>query len=109
MEKCLHLQKIELMYATWWFDNDCYYGVMVHYKFTVDIERIDNLPLLEYYDMLGDLSESQIEEYSAKLPINESKLPLQSTKVDFTIAEGIENGILVDAEDFINKLRKNVK
>ena len=76
---------------------------------SLDIERIDNLPLLEYYDMLGDLSESQIEEYSAKLPINESKIPLQSTKVDFTIAEGIENGILVDAEDFINKLRKNVK
>lgn len=76
---------------------------------SLDIERIDTLPLLEYYDMLGDLSESQIEKYSAKLPINESKLPLQSTKVDFTIAEGIENGILVDAEDFINKLRKNVK
>lgn len=76
---------------------------------SLDIERIDNLPLLGYYDMLGDLSESQIEEYSAQLPINESKLPLQSTKVDFTIAEGIENGILVDAEDFINKLRKNLK
>ena len=76
---------------------------------SLDVERIDNLPLLEYYDVLGDLSESQIEEYSAKFPINESKLPLQSTKVDFTIAEGIENGILVDAEDFINKLRKSLK
>ena len=76
---------------------------------SLDIERINNLPLLEYYDMLGALTETQVKEYYSNIPLNEIKKPLQATKVDFTIEEAIASGTMVDAEEFINKMRKNMK
>ena len=76
---------------------------------SLDIERINNLPLLEYYDMLGTLTEAQVEEYCSTIPLNEMKKPLQTTKVDFTIEEAIASGTMVDAEKFINKMRQNMK
>jgi hypothetical protein len=75
---------------------------------SLDVERIDNLPLLDYYDALGDLSDLQVEEYCAKLPMNETKEYGDVTKVEFTIKEAIERDIMVDAEEFINKMRKNM-
>ena len=40
---------------------------------SLDIERINNLPLLDYYDMLGTLTEAQVEEYCSTIPLNEMK------------------------------------
>ena len=43
----------------------------------LDIERINNLPIEEYWDMMGELTETQIMEYNSKLPLNESNEPMK--------------------------------
>ena len=39
---------------------------------SLDIERINNLPLEEYMEAMGDLTEEQIKEYNSKLPTDVS-------------------------------------
>lgn len=72
---------------------------------SLDIERINKLPLEEYMDMMGDLTQEQVREYVTKLPINESKEPMTAVIVDYTLEEEIERGGVI-AEDLINNLRK---
>ena len=72
---------------------------------SLDIERINKLPLEEYMDMMGDLTQEQVREYVTKLPINESKEPMKAVIVDYTLEEEIERGGII-AEDLINNLRK---
>ena len=72
---------------------------------SLDIERINKLPLEEYMYMMGDLTQEQVREYVTKLPINESKEPMKAVIVDYTLEEEIERGGVI-AEDLINNLRK---
>lgn len=72
---------------------------------SLDIERINKLPLEEYMYMMGDLTQEQVREYVTKLPINESKEPMKAVIVDYTLEEDIERGGVI-AEDLINNLRK---
>lgn len=72
---------------------------------SLDIERINKLPLEEYMDMMGNLTQEQVREYVTKLPINESKEPMKAVIVDYTLEEEIERGGVI-AEDLINNLRK---
>lgn len=76
---------------------------------SLDIERINALPLLECCDMLGDLTEAQVDEYFSATPINEMREPVQATKVDFTMEEAIQQGWMADAEEFLNKMRRKLK
>ena len=39
---------------------------------SLDIERINKLPIEEYIKEIGTLMEEQYKEYLSKLPINES-------------------------------------
>jgi len=48
---------------------------------SLDIERINSLPLREYMDAMGELTQEQVQEYLSKLPINESDEPMVATKV----------------------------
>lgn len=63
---------------------------------SLDIERINKLPIEEYMDVVGDLTEEQYEEYLSKLPINESKEPIRVIKVDKPMG--------VNADDVINNI-----
>jgi hypothetical protein len=73
----------------------------------LDIERINSLPLEEYMDVIGDLTEEQYEEYVSKLPINESHEPMQAVVVDYTLEEDLARGSVI-AKDFINKYREKI-
>lgn len=68
---------------------------------SLDIERINSLPLREYMDAMGDLTQEQVEEYLSKLPFDESNEPMQASTVDWLTEEE-----LVDAEEFLNNQRK---
>jgi hypothetical protein len=68
---------------------------------SLDIERINSLPLREYMDAMGDLTQEQVQEYLSKLPINESDEPMVATKVDWPIEEE-----WVDADELIKNLGK---
>lgn len=67
----------------------------------LNIERINQLPLREYMEVIGGLTDEQFNEYLSKSPINESNEPVRAIKVDFAIEE-----IGVDAELVINNLRR---
>ena len=68
---------------------------------SLDIERINALPLEEYMEEMGTLTQEQVKEYLSKLPINETKEPVRAIMVDYPMEE---DG--VDAEEVINNLRK---
>lgn len=74
----------------------------------LDIERINELPIEEYMDVIGGLTEEQYKEYISNLPVNESKEPVRAVVVDYTLEEELERGSVL-AEDLINNLRKNEK
>ena len=63
---------------------------------SLDIKRINQLPIDEYMDVVGDLTEEQYEEYLSKLPINESNEPIRVIKVDRPMG--------VNADDVINNI-----
>ena len=67
---------------------------------SLDIERINKLPLEEYMNAMGDLTQEQVKEYISKLPINESNEPMRAVAADYPMEE---DG--VDAEELINNLR----
>ena len=72
---------------------------------SLDVDRINKLPLEEYMDMMGDLTQEQVKEYLTKLPINESKELMKAVIVDYTLEEELERGGVI-AEDLVNNLRK---
>ena len=64
---------------------------------SLDVEHINKLPLEEYMDTIGDLSEEQYKEYLSKLPVNESNEPIRVIMVDRPMG--------VNADDVINKIK----
>jgi len=74
---------------------------------SLDVERINKLPLEEYMDTVGDLTEEQYGEYYSKLPINESNEPMKAVIVDYTLEEELERGSVI-AKDYINNLRNRL-
>lgn len=70
---------------------------------SLDIERINSLPLEEYMDAMGDLTQEQVKEYMSKLPIDESNEPMRAINVDSSFDVG------VNADDVINNLRNMCK
>ena len=50
---------------------------------SLDVERINKLSLEEYIDVMGDLTEEQVEEYFSTIPINESIGPTIPVEVDY--------------------------
>ena len=61
---------------------------------SLDIERINKLPIEEYMEEVSNFTNEQREEYYSKSPINESTEPVRSVTVDYTLEEDIEkNGM----------------
>ena len=75
---------------------------------TLDVERINELPIEEYMDVIRDLTEEQYEYYQSKTPLDEESGPVKA--VDFyPLEEVIERGIGVDVDEIINKLNSICK
>lgn len=73
---------------------------------SLDIERINKLPIEEYMEIVGDFTNEQREEYYSKSPINESTEPVRSVVVDYTLAEDIEKNGTILVEELLNNLNK---
>ena len=71
----------------------------------LDVERINNLPIEEYMEVIGGLTEEQYNEYLSTLPITGSKEPVRAIVVDYTLEEELKRGSVL-AEDFMEKMRK---
>ena len=65
---------------------------------SLDIERINKLPIKEHMKAIGSLTREQFEQYISTIPINESKDYPRAIRVD--VVDG------VDANEFMNKMRE---
>lgn len=57
---------------------------------TLDIERINQLPIEDYMKEVGNFTNEQRKEYYSKSPKNEPKEPVHPVNVDYTLEEDIE-------------------
>lgn len=73
---------------------------------SLNVGLINKLPLEEYMETMGDLTQEQVKEYLRNTPINESKESMRAIPVDYTIEEEITFKGSVLIEDFINKERE---
>lgn len=76
---------------------------------SLDVERINQLPIDEYIDEIGNLTNEQFEEYTSKRPINESKETTQAIFVDYTLDEDIERNGLVEVDEFLDRIMDNIE
>ena len=72
---------------------------------SLDVERINKLPIDEYTDVMGDLTQEQYKYYLSKTPINESQEPVRAVVVDYTLEEELEKGCL-DLDVYLKNKRK---
>jgi len=70
---------------------------------SLDIERINQLPIEEYMEEIGDLTDTQYKEYLSKIPLNESKETTKAVLVNYLMEE---DG--VDAEEVINNIGRKI-
>ena len=73
---------------------------------SLDIERINKLPIEEYMEVIGDLTKEQYEYYQSKTPLNESHEPVRAIVVDYGFNDERSG---VDADVFLNNLREELK
>ena len=69
---------------------------------SLDVERINKLPIEEYMEVIGDLTKEQYEYYLSKTPINESREPVKAIVVDYGFDDERSG---VDADVILNNLR----
>lgn len=70
---------------------------------SLDIERINKLPIEEYMEVIGELTETQYKEYLSTPPLNESKETTKAVLVNYLMEE---DG--VDAEEVINNIGRKI-
>ena len=75
---------------------------------SVDVERINQLPLEEWMDMVGEMTKEQFEYFESKTPLIESNEPYQGVQVNYTIEDEIARGA-VDIDELLNGLRSKLK
>ncbi len=73
---------------------------------SLDVERINKLPLEEYMDTVGDFTEEQYCEYLKKSPINESRSPMKVVYHNPKIEEECEINECSNADTFLNEMRE---
>lgn len=78
---------------------------MVHLKEdgSLDIEKINSLPLQEYMNTLGSFTSDQLDEYRSKLPIKDKSEPMKAIKVDFGFDDPRSG---VDADKYLEQKKK---
>ena len=73
---------------------------------SLDIERINKLPIEEYMEVIGDLTKEQYECYQSKTLLNESHEPVKAIVVDYGFDDERSG---VDADVFLNNLRGRLR
>lgn len=73
---------------------------------SLDIEKINKLPLEEYMKAIGSLTQEQYQDYLSKIPITESNEPVKPVIVDYTLEEDKKMHGTVDAFEFLDEMRR---
>lgn len=72
---------------------------------TLDIERINQLPIEEYMKMIGELSDEQLSQYESTFPENDGTQHTKAIVVDYTMEDEIKRGCII-LKDFLNEKKK---
>ena len=75
---------------------------------SLDVERINSLPVEEYMEMMGYLTQEQVEEYISQLPINENHEPVKAVVVDYTLEEELERGC-IELDTYLKNKKKELE
>lgn len=59
---------------------------------SLDVERINKLPIDERLHEIGKFTKEQVEEYFSKAPIKESHRPITPIKVDYKMEDLLARG-----------------
>ena len=59
---------------------------------SLDVERINKLPLDERLHEIGKFTREQVEEYFSKVPIKESSMSITPVKVDYKMEDLLARG-----------------
>lgn len=73
---------------------------------SLDMERINKLPINEWMNLMGDLTDEQFKEYQKKCPINEGLNSVMIHESNCTMEEDMEKAGFIKATDMINNLKK---
>ena len=76
---------------------------------SLDIERINKLPIEDYMEEIASLNKKQYNEYISTLPLNESHEQVKSVKLDCTIEEDMKVGPFDTYGDFYDYYLKLLK
>lgn len=78
------------------------YNVPLNEDGSLDIERINRLPLLEYTKIIGRLTGAQRKQYYSNLPILEGKHHTKAVKF-YSFNHVIENRMGVDIDEYLDR------
>ena len=56
----------------------------------LDIDKYESLPLEEWMDAMGDLTQEQFKEYLSKVPLIKSNKPVSAIKVESSFDTGVD-------------------
>lgn len=74
---------------------------------SLDVERINQLPLEEQWREIGKFTREQMGEYISKLPINESPSSVKVIRVDYKMEDLLAKGCAT-AEQISNIIRERM-
>ena len=75
---------------------------------SLDIDKINNLPMEEYIEVVGDMTLEEYKYYTSKLPINEGNQPVRPV-LFYSIEELFENDMGFDLKEYLNNWKKEQK
>lgn len=73
---------------------------------SLDIERINQLPIEEYMKMIGELSDEQLIQYDSTFPKNDGTQHTTPIKVDYTLEDEIKRGGVILKDYLKEKMKK---
>ena len=73
---------------------------------SLDIERLNALPIEEHMKMVGELSDEQLDQYKSTFPENDGTHHTIPIIVDYTLEDEIKRGGVILKDYLKEKMRK---
>lgn len=71
----------------------------------IDVERINQLPIDEKFNLIGEMTEKQYEYYCLKSPACAPGSHTKAIAVNYTMEDEIERGTAVDIDKYLREWR----
>lgn len=75
---------------------------------SLDIERMNALPIEEHMKMVRELTEEQYHYYVSSFPVNEKYQPAKAIIVNYSMEDEIKRGTGVDIDEYLAEKRKEL-